>query len=49
MIVKMNSGREFNLTPLVNWLKSLWNFETLLFIIMAPGMVLAFLDILSQH
>ena len=47
MIVKMNSGREFNLTPLVNWLKSLWHFETLLAILIAPGLFMAFLEIFS--
>ena len=47
MIIKLDSGREFNLTPFVNWLKSLWHFETLLAILMAPGLFLAFLEIVS--
>lgn len=47
MIIKMDSGREFNLTPFVNWLKSLWHLETLLALIMAPGLFMAFLEIVS--
>ena len=35
MIIKMDSGREVNHTPFVNWLKSLWHFETLLALIAA--------------